>query len=109
VACVADMYHRFTGDRGPIEAQETHIDYSDTEYVVDLNEAFEYLGALSCVDGGKIGVADFCVSGRIALSYVAERGSSQPMPGRTPTRALGPRHTRRRRFRPRRFSTAAET
>lgn len=109
MACVADLYHRFTGDRGPIEAQETHIDYSDAEYVVDLNEAFEYLGALSCVDGGKVGVAGFCVSGRIALSYVAERGSSQPMPGRTPARALGLRHTRQRCFCQRRFSTAART
>lgn len=73
VACVPDLYHRFTGDRGPIEAQEARIDYSDAEYVADLDEAFEYLGALSYVDGGKIGVAGFCMSGRIALSYAAER------------------------------------
>jgi carboxymethylenebutenolidase len=38
-----------------------------------LDEAFAHLGALSYVDGGKIAVAGFCMSDRIALSYAAER------------------------------------
>ena len=32
VACVPDLYHRFTGNRGPIEAQEARIDCTDDEY-----------------------------------------------------------------------------
>ena len=73
VGCVPDLYHRFTGDRGPIEAQEARIDYSDEESLADLDEAIAYLRTLPYVDGDHIGVAGFCMSGRIALSFGAAR------------------------------------
>ena len=73
VGCVPDLYHRFTGDRGPIEAQEARIDFSDDESVADLDETIAYLRTLPYVDGDHIGVAGFCMSGRIALSYAAAR------------------------------------
>ena len=73
VACVPDLYHRFTGDRGPIEAQEARIDCTDAEYLADLDETVAYLRTLPYVDGERIGVAGFCMSGRIALHYAAER------------------------------------
>ena len=38
VGCVPDLDHRFTRDRGPIEAQEARIDFSDDESVADLDE-----------------------------------------------------------------------
>lgn len=73
VACVPDLYHRFTGDRGPIEAQQARIDCTDAEYLEDLDETIAYLRTLPYVDGERIGVAGFCMSGRIALTYAAER------------------------------------
>jgi carboxymethylenebutenolidase len=73
VGCVPDLYHRFTGDRGPIEAQQARIDYSDAEYLESLDESIAYLRSLPYVDGDHIGVAGFCMSGRIALSYAADR------------------------------------
>ncbi len=73
VACVPDLYHRFTGDRGPIEAQEARIDCTDAEYLADVDETVAYLRSLPYVDGTRIGVVGFCMSGRIALSYAAER------------------------------------
>ena len=73
VGIVPDLYHRFTGDRGPIEAQEARIDFSDEESLVDLDETIAYLKTLPYVDGDHIGVAGFCMSGRIALSYGAAR------------------------------------
>ena len=73
VACVPDLYHRFTGDRGPIEAQEARIDCTDAEYLADVDEAVAYLRTLPYVDGQSIGVAGFCMSGRIALTYAAAR------------------------------------
>jgi carboxymethylenebutenolidase len=73
VGCVPDLFHRFEGDRGPIEAQEARIDQTDAEYIADLDETVSYLQSLPYVDGEHIGVAGFCMSGRIALSYAAER------------------------------------
>lgn len=73
VGCVPDLYHRFTGDRAPIEAQEARIDYGDEESLVDLDETIAYLKTLPYVDGDHIGIAGFCMSGRIALSYGAAR------------------------------------
>ena len=73
VGCVPDLFHRFEGDRGPVEAQEARIDYSDAEYVADLDETIAYLQSLPYVDGERIGIAGFCMSGRIALTYAAER------------------------------------
>ncbi len=73
VACVPDLYHRFTGDRGPIEAQESRIDYGDEEYLADLDETIAYLRTLPYVDGEHIGVAGFCMSGRISLTFAAAR------------------------------------
>ena len=73
VTCVPDLYHRFTGDRGPIEAQKDRIDFSDDEYLADVDETIAYLRSLPNVDGDHIGVAGFCMSGRISLTFAAAR------------------------------------
>ncbi len=73
VGCVPDLYHRFTGDRGPIEAQESRIDYGDAEYLADLDETIAYLRTLPHVASEHIGVAGFCMSGRISLTFAAAR------------------------------------
>jgi dienelactone hydrolase len=39
VACVPDLYHRFVGDRGPIERSETRYDPTDAQSLADLDEA----------------------------------------------------------------------
>ncbi|NIO08275.1 MAG: prolyl oligopeptidase family serine peptidase [Deltaproteobacteria bacterium] len=73
VGCVPDLYHRFTGDRGPIEAQQSRIDFGDAEYLADMDETIAYLKTLRHVDGDRIGIAGFCMSGRISLTYAAAR------------------------------------
>ena len=75
VACVPDLHHRFTGDRGPIEAQQARIDFSDDEYLADVDETIAYLRSLPNVDGDHIGLAGFCMSGRIPLTYAAARNA----------------------------------
>ena len=73
VACFNDMFHRFKGDRGPIERAEARVDPTDDEAIADLDETLAYLRTLGYVDGGRIGMAGFCLSGRTPLVYAAAR------------------------------------
>ncbi len=73
VACFPDMFHRFTGDRGPIEAGQARIDPTDAETLADLDEVFAHLRALDFVDVDHIGIAGFCLSGRTPLVFAAQR------------------------------------
>ena len=73
VACVPDLFHRYTGDRGPIEAGEDRIDPSDEESLADLDETLAYLRTLDYVEGESIGVAGFCLSGRTPLVFAGAR------------------------------------
>lgn len=73
VAAMPDLFHRFTGDRGPIERAEDRIDTVDAETVTDIDATIAYLRSLPYVDGTQIGVAGFCLSGRTPLVYAAAR------------------------------------
>ena len=76
VACVPDTFHRHEGDRGPIERAEGRVDPTDADALEDLDETLAYLRTLSYVDGGKIGIAGFCASGRTPLVFAAARDAA---------------------------------
>jgi len=73
VACFPDMFHRFKGDRGPIENGQARIDPTDAESLTDLDETFTHLRTLDYVDANKIGIVGFCLSGRTPLVFAAQR------------------------------------
>ena len=73
VACVPDMFHRYKGDRAPIEASQARVDPTDAEALADLDETIAYLRTLPDVDGDRIGIAGFCLSGRTPIVYAAAR------------------------------------
>ncbi len=73
VACVPDMFHRYEGDRAPIEASQARVDPTDAEVLADLDETIAYLRTLPDVDGGRIGIAGFCLSGRTPIVYASSR------------------------------------
>lgn len=73
VACVYDMFHRYQGDRRPIEQAQARVDPTDDEALADLDETIAYLRKLPYVDGDRIGMAGFCLSGRTPLVYAAAR------------------------------------
>ena len=76
VACVPDIYHRYTGDRGPIERAEARVDPTDEETLEDLDETIAHLRSLAHVDGDRIGIAGFCASGRTPLVFAAARNTA---------------------------------
>ncbi len=73
VACVPDTFHRFKGDRRPIEDAEARIDPTDAEALADLDETLAHLRGLAYVDSERIGIAGFCLSGRTPLVFAAQR------------------------------------
>ncbi len=73
VACFPDMFHRFQGDRGPIENGQARVDPTDTESLADMDETFAHVRSLNYVDADKIGIVGFCLSGRTPLVYSAQR------------------------------------
>ena len=73
VACVPDTFHRYEGDRAPIEASQARIDPTDAEVLADLDETIAHLRTLPDVDGSRIGIAGFCLSGRSPIVYAAAR------------------------------------
>ena len=74
VACFMDMFHRYEGDRAPIENSEARVDPTDEESIADLDETIEHMRKMEYVDGERIGVVGFCLSGRTPLVYAAARG-----------------------------------
>jgi carboxymethylenebutenolidase len=73
VACVPDVFHRYEGDRAPIENSQGRVDPTDAETIADLDETIAYLRTLPNVDGDRIGIAGFCLSGRTPIVYAAAR------------------------------------
>ena len=73
VACMPDLFHRFEGDRGPLERAETRFDPTDADSIADVDEAVAHLRTLDFVDFSSIGMAGFCASGRTPLVYAASR------------------------------------
>lgn len=70
-ACLSDLFHRYEGDRGPIERSEARYDPTDQETVDDLDEAAAFMRTLPFVDASRIGVVGFCQSGRTPMVYSA--------------------------------------
>ena len=73
VACCMDLFHRYEGDRAPIENAEARVDPTDAESIDDLDETIAHMRKAAYVDGGRIGVVGFCLSGRTPLVYAAAR------------------------------------
>ena len=71
VACLSDLFHRYEGDRGPIERSEARYDPTDEQTVTDIDEAIAFMRGLDCVDGSKVGLVGFCWSGRTPMVYSA--------------------------------------
>ena len=73
VGCVPDLFHRFTGDRSPIERGEDRIDPRDDESIADIDETLAFLRTQNYVDAGNIGMVGFCLSGRTPLVFASAR------------------------------------
>ena len=70
-ACLPDLFHRYEGDRGPIERSEARYDPTDQETVDDIDEAVAFMRTLPFADASRIGVVGFCQSGRTPMVYSA--------------------------------------
>lgn len=70
-ACVPDLFHRYEGERGPIERSEARYDPTDEQTIADLDEAIAFMRTLPFVEDGKVGVVGFCQSGRTPMVYAA--------------------------------------
>ena len=61
VACFMDMFHRYEGDRGPIERSESRVDPTDDESIADLDETIAHIRELAfvgaCTGFGHVGLA----------------------------------------------------
>ena len=73
IAAMPDLFHRYQGDRGPIERSEDRIDTIDTQTVADIDTTLAYLRSLPYVDGTQVGISGFCLSGRTPLVYAVAR------------------------------------
>jgi len=73
VACVPDAFHRYEGERGPLERAETRFDPTDADALDDLDETIAYLRTLSYVADSQVGMAGFCASGRLPIVFSARR------------------------------------
>ena len=71
VACLADLFHRYEGDRGPIERSEARYDPTDAQTVTDIDESIAFMHSLDFVDPSNIGIVGFCQSGRTPMVYSA--------------------------------------
>jgi carboxymethylenebutenolidase len=77
VACFPDLFHRYEGDRGPLERSEARYDPTDEQVLADLDETIAYLRTQTFVNGNQIGIVGFCLSGRMPLVYAAARQDAQ--------------------------------
>ena len=73
VACFMDMFHRYEGDRAPIENAEARVDPTDAESIADLDETLAHTRKMAYVEDAKTGIVGFCLSGRTPLIYAAAR------------------------------------
>ncbi len=71
VACLSDLFHRYEGDRGPIERSEARYDPTDEQTVIDIDASIAFMRGLDFVDGSRIGLVGFCQSGRTPMVYSA--------------------------------------
>ena len=71
VACLSDLFHRYEGERGPIERSEARYDPTDKQTITDIDESIAFMRGLDFVDGSSIGLVGFCQSGRTPMVYSA--------------------------------------
>lgn len=76
VACLPDLFHRYEGNRKPIEDGEARFDPTDDDVLADIDEIVSFLRSQSFVKGERIGMAGFCLSGRIPLLFSARRNDA---------------------------------
>ena len=73
VTAMPDLFHRFKGDRRPVELGEGRVEITDPEVVADLDATIRYLRSLPYVDRRGVGVVGFCLSGRAPIVHAAAR------------------------------------
>jgi len=76
VGVMQDLFHRYKGERGPVERAQARVDVTDDESTVDIEETLTYLKSLSYVNDAPVGIAGFCLSGRIPLVFAAARSGA---------------------------------
>ncbi len=70
-ACFPDLFHRYEGDRGPLERSEDRCDPTDAQYIADLDDTIAFLRTQPYADASRIGIVGFCQSGRVPMVYAA--------------------------------------
>ena len=70
-ACLSDLFHRYEGERGPIEHSEARYDPTDQQTIDDIDESIAFMRTLPFVDASRIGIVGFCQSGRTPMVYSA--------------------------------------
>ena len=71
VAVLPDLFHRFQGDRTPIEQGEASHDLVDSESLEDLEEVMGWLKEQNYVIDDQIGIMGVCQTGREPVLYAA--------------------------------------
>lgn len=75
VAVLPDLFHRFEGDRAPIENGEASHDLVDAESIDDLDEVMAWLKEQNYVIDDQIGIMGVCQTGREPVLYAAHRSA----------------------------------
>ena len=73
VACLPDLFHRYTGDRQAIEAGDGMVDLRDDESLADLDDVMAWLKSQPYVVHDQIGIMGVCQTGREPILYAAHR------------------------------------
>jgi dienelactone hydrolase len=73
VGAMPDLFHRYEGDRRPIEEGQARAELPDDTCSADINELIDHMRQQNFVDGERIGVVGFCQSGRAPLMMASRR------------------------------------
>lgn len=73
VACLPDLFHRYTGDRLAVESGDASAELRDEESLADLDDVMAWLRDQPYVVHDQIGVMGVCQSGREPILYAAHR------------------------------------
>jgi carboxymethylenebutenolidase len=76
VACMPDLFHRYTSDRAAVENGDGRVELYDETSLADLDEVMAHLHSLSYVIDDQIGIIRICQTGREPLLYAAHRGDA---------------------------------
>lgn len=67
-AAAPQLYHRLTEQRPALEMMKQ---LRDTEVIVDVNAAIDWLGVQAGVDAARLGIIGFCMGGRVSYMMAA--------------------------------------